>query len=150
LLDANGAKIQLGVLGELHPLVRGNYELPDAPVLAAELDLNRIQEAIPGLYPFQPVPAYPPVLEDIAVIVAESVPAGRVVETIRQAGGAVLNDIRLFDVYRGDQIGPGKKSLAYSLTYQAEDRTLTDKQVLKIRKRIVRRLEEELGAQLRS
>jgi phenylalanyl-tRNA synthetase beta chain len=150
LSGAGPNHVQLGVFGELHPLVHANYELAQTPVLAAELDLNRIQEAIPGLYPFQPVPAYPPVLEDIAVIVDEDLPAGRVVEVIRQAGGKTLVDVRLFDVYRGDQIGADKKSLAYSLTYQAEDRTLTDKEALKLRTRIVRRLEEQLGARLRS
>jgi phenylalanyl-tRNA synthetase beta chain len=107
-------------------------------------------EAIPERYVVAPVSPYPPVLEDLAVIVDEGVPAERVVEVIRAAGGRTLSELHLFDVYRGEQIGEGKKSLAYSLVYQAEDRTLTDKQVLKIRKRIVRRLDTELGAYLRS
>ena len=72
------------------------------------------------------VSAYPPVLEDIALIVDEDVPAGQVTFLIDQTGGKQVTDVRLFDVYRGEQIGAGKKSLAYSLTYQAEDRTLTD------------------------
>jgi phenylalanyl-tRNA synthetase beta chain len=68
---------------------------------------------------------------------------------LRKAGGEMLSGLRLFDVYRGEQIGAGKKSLAYSLTYQAQDRTLTDDEVLKIRQRIVKQLEQELGAKLR-
>ena len=79
-----------------------------------------------------------------------AVPAEQVEAVIRQAGGKTLSDLRLFDVYRGEQIGAGKKSLAYSLTYQSAERTLTDEEVLKIRQRIVRQLEKDLGAKLRS
>jgi phenylalanyl-tRNA synthetase beta chain len=139
-----------GVLGELHPLVRQRYELPETPLLAAELDLDVLLQAIPSRHPVQPVPAYPPVLEDLAVIVDEELPAERVADVIRQAAGQTLAALRLFDVYRGGQVGEGKKSLAYSLTYQAEDRTLTDEEVLKIRQRIVRLLEQALGGRLRS
>jgi phenylalanyl-tRNA synthetase beta chain len=139
-----------GVIGELHPLVRANYELPEAPVLAADLDLQAILENIPALYDVRPVSPYPPVLEDLAVIVDEDLAAEQVASVIRQAGGRTLVDLRLFDVYRGGQIGPGKKSLAYSLAYQAPDRTLTDDDVLKVRQRIVRQLEKESGAKLRS
>jgi phenylalanyl-tRNA synthetase beta chain len=141
---------QVGVLGELHPLVREHYELPEAPVVAAELDLQILMDAIPERYPVQPVSAYPPVLEDLAVIVDEDVPAERVAALLRDTGGQMLTSLDLFDVYRGEQVGAGKKSLAYSLVYQAADRTLTDEEVLKIRQRIVRRLDRELGAYLRS
>jgi phenylalanyl-tRNA synthetase beta chain len=148
----------LGVFGELHPLVREHYlpgrssghgELPETPLLVAELDLQALYRLVPERYDILPVPAFPPVLEDLALIVDETVPAEQVAEEIRQAGGATLSSVRLFDVYRGDQIGGGKKSLAYSLTYQVSDRTLTDQEVAQIRQRIVRRLEEALGAKLR-
>jgi phenylalanyl-tRNA synthetase beta chain len=141
---------QVGVLGELHPLVRLRYELPEAPVLAADLNLQVLLGAIPARYTVEPVPAYPPVLEDLAVVLDEELPAGRVTELIQQAGGNTLAAVNLFDVYRGEQVGPGKKSLAYSLTYQSAERTLTDAEVLKIRQRILRRLEQDLGARLRS
>ena len=95
------------------------------------------------------MPAFPPVLEDLALVVDESLPAERVAELIRQTGGKVVADVRLFDVYRGEKIGAGKKSLAYSLTYQAADKTLSDKDVAGIRAHILRRLEQELGAKLR-
>ena len=140
----------LGVMGELHPLVRQRYELPATPLLVADLDLNALISAIPALYSSQPVPAFPPVLEDLAVIIDEAVPAGRVEELLRQSAGKMLAGLRLFDVYRGEQIGLGKKSLAYSLTYQAPDRTLTDQEIVQIRQRIIRRLDQELGAKLRS
>ncbi len=140
---------QVGVLGELHPLVQRNYDLPAMPVLAADLVLEPLYEAIPARFEIDPVPGYPAVLEDLAVIVDESIPAARVAALIQQTGGALLVSVDLFDVYRGEQIGGRKKSLAYSLAYQAPDRTLTDKEVLKIRLRIIRRLEQELGAKLR-
>ena len=140
----------LGVMGELHPLVVERYEFSDSPLLAAELDLQAILSSIPARYLVQPVPTYPPVLEDLAVIVDEIVPAENVAAVIRQTGGKTLSNLRLFDLFRGEQIGTGKKSLAYSLTYQSEERTLTDDEVLKIRQRIIRQLEKELGAKLRS
>jgi phenylalanyl-tRNA synthetase beta chain len=140
----------LGILGELHPLVRERFELPASPLLASELDLQSILTAIPQRYEVEGVPTFPPVLEDLALVLDESIPAEQVEAAIRQAGGKTLAALRLFDVYRGEQIGIGKKSLAYSLTYQAADRTLTDSDVLQIRQRIVRRLEQELRAKLRS
>ncbi len=143
-------EVVLGVMGELHPIIERRLELGNAPLLAADLDLGRLLELIPGHYDVEPVLAFPPVLEDIAVIVDESLPAEQVVETIRQAGGNLLRQVRLFDIYRGPQLGPGKKSLAYSLTYQAPDRTLTDAEAAQVRQRIVRRLEQECGAKLRS
>jgi len=96
------------------------------------------------------VPVLPPVFEDLAVVVDEDLPAERVEALIRQTGGKIVSDVRLFDVYRGEKVGAGKKSLAYSITYQARDKTLTDKDVAAIRARILRRLEQELGATLRT
>jgi phenylalanyl-tRNA synthetase beta chain len=137
-------------MGELHPLAARRYTLPDTPVLAAELNVQALLAAMPERFTVEPVSAYPPVLEDIAVVIDEEVPAARVEAVIRQAGGQLLQEVRLFDTYRGAQIGEGKKSLAYSLTYQAPDRTLTDGEAAQVRQRVVRRLEQELGAKLRS
>jgi phenylalanyl-tRNA synthetase beta chain len=138
----------IGVFGELHPLVKDKYEFEDYPVLVAEFDLATMR-ATESEYELKPVPEVPPVLEDIALILDESIPAAQVEALIRQTGGKVLTDVRLFDVFRGEQIGAGKKSLAYNLTYQAE-KTLTDTEAAAIRNKIVRRLENELGAKLRS
>jgi phenylalanyl-tRNA synthetase beta chain len=140
----------LGMFGELHPLVKENFDFAGAPVLAADLDLDALVEAIPWRYETGSVPVHPPVLEDIAVIVGEEVPAARVEATIRQGGGGLLAAVRLFDVFRSEAIGAGKKSLAYSLTYQAPERTLTDADAAQIRQRIIRRLEQDLDAKLRS
>jgi phenylalanyl-tRNA synthetase beta chain len=141
---------QVGTMGEVHPLVREHYDLPPTPLLAGELDVQIILEGVPEQMLIESVPAFPPVLEDLAVVVDESTPAVQVADLIRQAGGKVVQSVRLFDLYRSTQIGAGKKSLAYSITYQASDRTLTDKDVAGIRQKILRRLEQELGAKLRS
>ncbi|MDY7041011.1 MAG: phenylalanine--tRNA ligase subunit beta, partial [Chloroflexota bacterium] len=87
---------------------------------------------------------------DLAVVVDEDVPGWRVEEVIRSAGGSLLRGVLLFDLYRGEPIPPGKKSLAFSLTYQTDDRTLTDEEAASAQARIVRRLERELSAQLRA
>jgi phenylalanyl-tRNA synthetase beta chain len=141
---------QLGIFGELHPLVQEHYDFPANPVLAAEFNLDLLISLIPGRYDTGPVPAYPPVLEDLAIVVDETIPADKVAELIRQAGGRIITSLTLFDIYRSEQIGSGKKSLAYSLTYQSAEKTLTDKDVAQVRQRIIRRLEQELGAKLRA
>ena len=95
-------------------------------------------------------PTFPAILEDLAFVVDEAIPAESLENLIRQTGGKLLTDVRLFDIFRGEQIGSGKKSLAYRLTYQAPDRTLTDNEVAQVRSRIIKRLEYELAAKLRS
>jgi phenylalanyl-tRNA synthetase beta chain len=140
---------RLGVIGEIHPHVRSRFELGDSPVSAAELDLQSVLEAAPERVAIVPVPSFPPVLEDLAFIVEEGVPAGEVEAQLRAAGGPLLSQVRLFDVFRGEQIGEGRKSLAYSLVYQARDRTLTDEEIAGLRGAIVTRLENALGAKLR-
>ena len=146
-VKVNGQTV--GVFGELHPLVKEKYELGSAPVLVAEFDLEALRAAAPT-YGIAPVPEFPPVYEDIAVIVDESVAASRVEALIRQTGGKNVTDVRLFDLYRGEQVGAGKKSLAYSLTYQAADKTMTDAEAAASRNKIVKRLAQEVGAKLRS
>jgi phenylalanyl-tRNA synthetase beta chain len=137
----------LGVFGELHPQVQENYDFV-SPVLAADFDLEAVMAAIPAEYPIRPVSEFPPVLEDIAVIVDEVLPADRVEALIKQTGGKMLESVHLFDVFRSEQIGAGKKSLAYALTYRSYEGTLTDKDAAGIRTRIIKRLENELGAKL--
>ncbi len=140
----------VGVFGELHPLAKEKYEFGDAsrPVIVAEFDLEKLRALNPA-YGIVPVSEFPPMYEDIAIILDESVAASAVEALIRQTGGKTVTDVRLFDVYRDEKIGAGKKSLAYSLTYQAE-KTLTDADAAAIRNKIVKRLENTIGAKLRS
>ncbi|MDQ7024860.1 MAG: phenylalanine--tRNA ligase subunit beta [Anaerolineae bacterium] len=139
----------IGNFGELHPRVAQALDLTHYPVLIAEVDLDAIIEATPDLHAVTALPTAPPVLEDLALVVAENVPAADVEAVIRKAGGKLLRDVTLFDVYRGDSIEVGHKSLAYALTYQG-DETLSDKKVKKVRKSIIFLTEKEVGAKLRS
>jgi phenylalanyl-tRNA synthetase beta chain len=139
----------LGHFGELHPKVAEAFNLGGRAVLAAELDLEALREVLPARHLYQPVPHFPAALRDVAVIVPESVPAERVASEIRAAGGPLLRGVRLFDLYRGESIPTGTKSLAYALTYQAGDRTLTDKEVDKAHEKIEGRLKHVLKAQIR-
>ena len=145
----DGSPVDAGIFGELHPQVKENYDLAVEPVLAAELDLQPFLKSNISLRSIESVPVYPPVLEDIAVIVDEAIPAVQVESVIRKAGGKTLAKVSLFDVYRGAQIGEGKKSLAYNLVFQVQDHTLTDDEAEKVRWKIIRLLEQELKASLR-
>jgi phenylalanyl-tRNA synthetase beta chain len=140
----------LGVLGEIHPTVRQAFGLGDGRVAAAELDLIAIMDLVPHESYVEPVPAYPAVLQDLAVLVDDKLPAATVGALITQTGGFLLKKVELFDVYRGDAIPAGKKSLAFGLTFRAPDKTLRDAIVAKQVKRIVKRLASELGAEQRA
>jgi phenylalanyl-tRNA synthetase beta chain len=140
----------LGWLGEVHPLVIDAFEVKgDWPVIAAELDADLLIKDILWQHRTEPVPAYPAVHEDIALIVDRDLPEGKVRAAIASSGGFLLRRVRLFDVYEGGSIPPGKRSLAYHLTFQSPGRTLTDKEVRANRERIVARLSQKFGAQLR-
>jgi phenylalanyl-tRNA synthetase beta chain len=138
-----------GSFGEVHPRAAEAYGLGGRVVLAGELDLEVILAAVPDRHRYVPVPRFPAALRDVAVIVDEAVPAERVEKEIRAAGSGLLRDVRLFDLYRGESIPAGTKSLAYALTYQAEDRTLTDKEVDKAHRKIEERLKTVLSARIR-
>ncbi len=141
---------EIGVFGEVHPLVAERFELSAAPVLAAEFDLDALLSFVPDVVTIRRLPTTPPVLQDIALIVKEETPAAEVEAVIRDAGGDLLKDVRLFDLYRGESIPAGHKSLAYSLTYQTDERTLTDQEVAQVHSRIVRTLHHRLDARLRA
>jgi phenylalanyl-tRNA synthetase beta chain len=138
----------LGSMGELHPKVAEAFDLGGRSVLVAELDLQALRGNSPARFAYSPVPRFPAALRDIAVIVEESVPAEQVAGEIRAAGGALLHDIRLFDLYRGDSIPAGTKSLAYALVYLA-DRTLTDREIDDAHRRVQGRLRHVLKARIR-
>lgn len=150
-VNVNG--VNIGIVGQLHPLVVKRYELKAGeswPVLAADFDLDALLAQVSDGHVVSSVSRFPPVQQDIAVIVEEAIPAEQVEALILQTGKPLLTQVQLFDLFRGEQIGVGRKSLAYSLTFQAVDRTLTDKDAAKQQQKIVARLERELGAKLRS
>jgi phenylalanyl-tRNA synthetase beta chain len=140
--------VRLGFVGEVHPLVAANWDI-DQPVAAFALDLGKIAAAAPQDTTYTDVVSYPPVRQDLAVILAADVAAGRAAEVIRAAGGELLTGAEVFDVYTGSQVGEGRRSLAFALTFRAADRTLTDEDVAPVRERIVGALRDELGGELR-
>jgi phenylalanyl-tRNA synthetase beta chain len=139
----------LGILGELHPKVAEAFDLASKAILVAEIDLVALRVVLPPRFAYSPISRFPAALLDIAVIVEEAISAERVQAEIIRAGGELLREVRLFDLYRGDSIPVGTKSLAYSLSYQADDRTLTDKDVEKAHKGVESRLRHVLQAKIR-
>lgn len=137
----------VGHAGALHPRVAAAFDLP-AGAVAFELDLDTL--TADGEWP-QPVPVstYPPGKEDIALVVDEAVPAGEVLAVVQEGAGELGEEVRLFDVYTGAQLGEGKKSLAFALRLRAADRTLTAEETAAVRERIVTLAAERVGAVLR-
>jgi len=143
----------IGLFGQLHPLIVKAYGFKvdeEQPVLVADFDLDLLLNQISVSHRTQAVPRFPAVQQDIAIVVDETIPADKVEKLIVQTGGKILAEATLFDLFTDEKLGAGKKSLAYRLTFQDESRTLTDKLVAKQQKKILQRLERELGATLRS
>ena len=137
---------RIGLAGQVHPRVASQFDL-EAPVAMFELDLDALLPHVAGPRRYQPAAPYPAVEEDIAVIVDRDMPGARVQSIIQAA--PLVRSARLFDVYSGPQVPPGKKSLAFSISYQAADHTLTDEEVRRQQERILTRLRGEVGAELR-
>ncbi len=143
LHPGKAAETDAGWLGELHPsLLDGRWGL-------FELDVARLMAPLPARILYEDVITYPAVQQDIAVAVEDGVEAGALLAAAREAGGAELRAARIFDVYRGEQVGEGRKSVAVHLEFQAPDRTLTDDEAAGVRERIVAALAERFGAELR-
>jgi phenylalanyl-tRNA synthetase beta chain len=135
----------IGWLGELHPLVAESWELPGAACL--EIDLDRLV-AHASRPDYVEQIGYPPLRQDIAVVLPAQVPAAQALDAVRAAAGELLGDVRVFDVYGGPQVGEGRRSLALALAFRAPDRTLSDEDIAPLRERIVAAL-GELGGELR-
>ncbi len=137
----------IGWFGEIHPTVAGRWDL--GQVSAFELDLDRLIDAMPEVLHYRDLTSFPELRQDIAVVVDDAVPAADVVGVVRKAGGARLSRAEVFDVYTGDQIAAGRKSLALSLAFRARDQTLSDADVAPLRDKIVAALASEVGGELR-
>ncbi|MDX9871441.1 MAG: phenylalanine--tRNA ligase subunit beta [Clostridia bacterium] len=140
---------EAGWLGEIHPLVLANYEL-DQNTAAFSLDMELLSAEAEERVVYRTIPRYPAVTRDLAVLVPERVEAETVAVLIKEKGQGKLQQVRLFDLYQGRQIEKGFKSLAFALTWQAEDRTLTDEEVNSLHQDILESLAEKAGAQLRA
>ncbi len=139
---------RIGILGETHPKVLESYELPYEAYLF-ELDLEALADAADFSKLFEPIPIYPSVLRDLAIVVDQDMQSDVPINIIYSTGGELVKSVRLFDVYIGDQVPEGKKSLAYAITYHSATETLTDKAVNDLHDKVVKRLNQELGAELR-
>ncbi len=138
---------RVGLLGELHPRIAASFEIKQ-DVAMFELDLEALMPHVPETVHYEPVSPYPSVEEDLAIILDEDIPAGRVIGMIEDSH--MVRSVSIFDVYTGPPVPKGKKSLAFSISFQSGAKTLTDEEVAEERRRIVQRLRRELGAELRS
>jgi phenylalanyl-tRNA synthetase beta chain len=144
LHPGKAARLESGWVGEVHPaLLEGGWGI-------FELDLATLFTSVPDVIHYEDVITYPPVRQDLAFVVDEDVQAGDLIAAAREAAGPELREMRPFDVYRGDQIGSGKKSIAFAVSFQSPDGTLTDQDAAELRNRIVAGLEASFGAQLRA
>ncbi len=138
----------LGVFGQIHPLTAANYDLTEAYV--AELDFGAMFAAGDRVKKYKALSKFPSSARDLAMVCDEELEAGKIEAVMKKGGGKLLEEIKLFDVYRGAQIGEGKKNLAFSLTFRAADHTVTAEEIDKAIKKILTLLERELGLTLRA
>ena len=140
--------VDVGYMGQVHPLVAQNYGM-DADVYCAEIDLNKLFELQLPDVTYTPLPKYPTVSRDLSLICDEAVTVAQVEEVISASAGKLLRDVKLFDIYRGTGVPEGKKSMAFSLSLRADDRTLTDADSEAVVTKVLAALAEKLGASLR-
>lgn len=138
----------VGILGEVAEGILDLFEIKDK-VFIAELDFEKLLAFVPQKRSSSLLPKFPPVDRDLAIVMDEAILSERISESVKTAGGDLIEEIILFDVYRGKQIPSGKKSLAYSIRYRSKDKTLTDEEVEEIHQKVISELEDSFGASLR-
>jgi len=138
----------IGVVGEVHPTVLAAFDLGQ-PVILAEVDFDRLISQGLQVPRYRQIPRFPSVTRDLSILVDTAIEAGQILTLIESAQPDLLRTVRLFDVYAGKPVPTGKKSLTFALTYRADDRTLTDEEVNRIQARVIERLSQTFGAQLR-
>lgn len=138
----------IGVFGQIHPLVAANYGA-DAEFYCAELSLEKLMAASGSDPVYKPLPKFPAVTRDIAIVCDKAIPVAKLIGCIMSAGGQYLKDCALFDIYTGSHIAQGKKSVAFSLTLRADDQTLTDDHAEETMKSVLDALERDFGAVMR-
>ncbi len=140
--------IDAGVMGEIHPEVAKNYGVSERCYIA-EIDLEAMLGAIDSEKRFVPTPKFPAVSRDIAMLVDDALPVADIEDTIRDAAGSLLEEVKLFDVYKGSQIAEDKKSVAYALSFRSAEKTLSEEEVSSVMAKVLKMLSEKLGAELR-
>jgi len=138
----------VGFMGQVHPLVAKNYGI-DAELYCAELNFSKLFELTLPEPTFTPLPKYPAVTRDLALVCDEATTVAELENCITAAAGKLLRQVNLFDIYRGKGIPEGKKSMAFSLVLRADDRTLTDEDSVGVVNKVLAKLEADLGVQIR-
>ena len=133
----------IGVIGKVHPIITKD------DIYVAELSLEALMGKVKPIK-FKEAPKYPEIVKDMAFIVNYDVTSDEIISVIRKAGGRLLTDIKLFDVYTGEHVALDEKSLAYSLTFSSPDRTLSEEEVMEVFNNIIDKVEKEKGAKLRN
>lgn len=139
---------RVGYIGEMHPDVLDNYDIP-VRVYIAELDFEVLIELCNRSIKYKQLPKYPAVSRDIAVVVTEEITSGQIEDIIKSKGGKLVEEVKLFDIYRGSQITEGYKSMAYSIIYRSDEKTLTEEDISKVHNKILNSLANQVGAALR-
>lgn len=139
----------LGTVGEVHPKVLGDFGI-NRKVYVFEINIETLASQVVLLNPYQSLPKFPAINRDLAVVLSTEVSVDRVMQGIISSAGPLLSDVRLFDVYNGEQVAAGSRSLAFSLTYRHHERTLTDSEIDVFHKNIIEHLDKTLMAKIRS
>ncbi len=146
ILTADGK--ELGIFGQIHPLTAKNYDI-SIPVYAAELSFDAIFDAADMTIDYKPLPKFPAVYRDFSFVCDEEIEVGTIEEVMEKAAGKLCEDVKLFDIFRGEKLGEGKKSVAFRVTLRASDRTLTVEEVDKVSNKILKDLSFKLGLNIR-
>ena len=147
--DADILYDELGIMGEIHPDVAENYGMDGVRIYCCELMFDAMMRHADTEIVYTPLPKYPSTSRDIALLVDEDMAVGKIEEVIRKHGKKILENVKLFDVYRGKQVEEGKKSVAFTLTYRDKDKTLTDDEVAAVHNDVLNALKDKLNAVLR-
>ena len=139
----------LGIFGQVHPLVLQNYDVA-TPVYTAELDFEIMFELLCDVKAYTPLPKFPATTRDFSFVCEEDLEVGSIQDVMKQAGGKLVEEVALFDIYRGPQVGENKKSVSMRVTLRAADRTLTVEEAEKVANKILSAMEKQLGITLRS
>lgn len=139
---------ELGYVGEIHPDVLENYEI-DRRVYLADIDIKTLFANTVDKISFKPLPKFPSSHRDLAIVVKDDILAGDIIDSIKKIGGDILEKVEIFDIYRGEQILPNHKSIAFSLKYRAGDRTLKEQEINEVQAKIINTLSEKFEGKLR-
>jgi phenylalanyl-tRNA synthetase beta chain len=139
----------LAVFGQIHPVVAEQYGV-SMPIYAAEIDFDALFAARTAEKHYKPLPKFPATTRDFSFVCDEALEVGKIIAVMQKAGGKQCEGVNLFDIYRGPQVGEGKKSVSIRMTLRAEDHTMTVEDAEKVSKKVLVLLERELGLTLRA